>query len=362
MSLINKMLKDIDQREGEQQQLGRSPSHYESGKRALPAWVFMLTGIICTVVVLLVLLFFWRSGRIVSTPATQQVNSQTANSTQAYQHAQQPLAEVQAPPAAVPMATALVSSEPDAEQSPAEVSTQQPQPITKPEPQQQPMQPQVVLTTKTEPDTQHEPAQVGEMSMQRSQTSPRVLAERRLQQAMNDLQAGRTRQGAQRLQEALLLAPDYHEVRQQLAVYYFSYGFLTDALAVLEQGLDEYPGEPSLLLVQARILERAGEPNMALQVLRLVPNELPVNADLLVLRGALASELEEHQLASTTYETLTAWRPHEGRWWLGLALAREQLQLPEQALQAFLRALNDPSLTASTREFIHQRVEELNNG
>lgn len=354
MSLINQMLKDIDKREGEQQQAGRSTSRYETGKRVWPAWLFMLFGVVSTVVVLLLVLWFWRNintpatvaVEAVTTPVVEIVNVQPQPQPQNVpqpSQARPPMAETIAKPVAVPVVEAVA----------------QPKPAPTPVPKPATVTTQVAAEPVVTPAPVVEPEPVGEMTMQRSNTPPKVLAERRFQQAMSDLQGGRTQQGAQRLQEALLMAPDYHEARQQLAVYYFSYGFLTDALAVLEQGLDEFPGETSLILVQARILERAGEPAMALNALRNVANNLPTNADLLVLRGALASELEDYQVASETYQVLTNWRPREGRWWLGLALAQEQLQLTEQALHSFRRALDDASIGTATREFIHQRVEEL---
>lgn len=345
MSLINQMLKDIDKRESGHQPKGRSASRYESGKRPWPAWVFMLFGIVVTALVLLLVLTFWR---VLNQANTAPIGTREAPEVVATVAIQTPAEPIQTEPVKkiVPQAvlSPTVNTQPSAKaQQPQREPELESQVQAQPEPE-----PQVVA-----------PQPAGEMSIQPSRMSPREQAERRFQQALADLQAGRARAGAQRLQEALLIAPDYHEVRQQLAVYYFSSGFLTDALAVLEQGLDEFPGEPSLILVQARILERAGEPTMALNVLREVPNDLPLNTDLLVLRAALASELGEHSLASATYESLTSWRPREGRWWVGLALAQEQLNLSEQALQAYRRALDDPSIATSTREYIHQRIEEL---
>lgn len=329
MSLINQVLKDIDKREKDQQPPGRSTSRYESAKRPLPAWVFMVLGILGTVLALLLLLALWRSFSVPSV-----AESAAVEVTKPVEPAEEKEPAVDEP---------VIAAVPQAVIEPPRPPTPEPKP-----------------EVKIEPKAQVEAAApTGQMTMQPSRTSPRQLAERRFQQAMADLQAGRTQQGAQRLQEALLIAPDYHEVRQQLAVYYFSYGFLTDALAVLEQGLDEFPGEPSLILIQARILERAGEQGMALQALSGVANDLPLNADLLVLRGALASELGDYMTASATYASLTSWRPREGRWWLGLAIAKEELELYEEALQAYRRALDDPSIAVSTREFIHQRVEEL---
>lgn len=337
MSLINQVLKDIDKREKDQQPPGRSTSRYESAKRPLPAWVFMLLGILGTVFVLFLILALWRGfsvSNVVENTTEEHVVHDTLEPVEPTLENEAPIEPTVNKPVAAVIPQAVIE--------PPRIVATEPTP-----------------EIKKEPEAQALAAQPGQMTMQPSRTSPRQLAERRFQQAMADLQAGRTQQGAQRLQEALLIAPDYHEVRQQLAVYYFSYGFLTDALAVLEQGLDEFPGEPSLILIQARILERAGEQAMALQALSGVTNDLPLNADLLVLRGALASELGDYMTASATYASLTSWRPREGRWWLGLAIAKEELELYEEALQAYRRALDDPSIAVSTREFIHQRVEEL---
>lgn len=384
MSLINQVLKEIDQRENDQTNQGRVRSLPQSSKRLLPAWAYLLLALVLTVSVLLLLLFIWQAQHKNESLAQSAEDKEEKSRAQLLATSDIPVqAEVLTSDAVFVQVEQIKARQAQAEQQHASTSTtENGTTATRAEkshtaidklhasnvqPSGTDINTQVASTNAKSPgDSEQniEPAgdfnqSAGQMRIQVSQLSPRQHAERRFQQALVDLQAGRNQQGAQGLKDVLLLAPEYHEARQQLAVYYFSQGFLNDALRTLEQGLTQFPGEPNLLLIQARILERAGEQKAALELLSQVPNDLPLYADLLILRGALANELGQYTLASATYEALTFWRPHEGRWWLGLAVAKELLGAQSEAVQAYRRALDDPGLAVGTREYIHQRIEDL---
>jgi len=221
-------------------------------------------------------------------------------------------------------------------------------------PQQQSPQQQ---TQSAETTPQREPA--NEFSIQRSAPTSTSQSQRLFEQALSDLDAGNARRASQALQQVLILDPEHVEAREELAAYYFGRGFISDAMEVLEGGLALVPQANSLRLLQARILERIDQPEQALQAVQQADVRLPEDADLLILKGALATELEFYSQAADAYQQLIAWRPDQGRWWIGLAIARESMDDSDGALQAYRRALQDGGLNHSTREFVHDRMEAL---
>ncbi|MCC5855984.1 MAG: tetratricopeptide repeat protein [Idiomarina sp.] len=360
MSLINKMLKDIDQRDRERAENARTTSVYTAGRKPLPAWLLLLTGALSAVLIVYIVLLIVSAATATDSTASR---AQEPAPRLAIQHHLDDLVELDSADENAPVTPAPELAADSPQQSVAPVL----RPVAEPAPAVEPMPQETQPATEQSPQqrTQQSPElepvaeAAGEMRVERSQTTPRQLAERRYRQGMADLEAGRHRQGAQQLHEALVLHPEMHDARQELAVYYFSRGFLSDAMRVLEDGLQQFPGQPELLLVQARILERAEQSQAALELLRDIPVRLPQHVDLLILRGALATELEDYELAVITYEALTHWRGDQGRWWLGLAMAREALDDYAGAISAYRRALDDPSLGDSSRSFIYQRKEDL---
>lgn len=355
MSLINQVLKDIDSREQQELAAQRTVPNLSHGQKAKPAWLFFLLGTLGSVCVLLALLFGWRMLTMDERPVAIQEPVELAQpeATDTPQEQVLVAAEKQPqPPQAEPIHASQMYPVAQAAAEPAAPAEQE---ITIEETEEPVGEERAPVQTAEQPPK----APAGHMQIERTQVSAQQLAEQRFQQAMQALQQGDRQAGAKDLQEALVLAPSYHEAREQLAVYYFSQGFLSDALNVLEQGLEQFPQTPRLMLLQARMLERAEQKDMALRLLERVDNRLPEYADLLILRGALAHELEQFELARSTYQVLTTWRASEGRWWLGLAMAEEELAHPSAAIEAYRNALTDPSLSVATRTFIHQRIEEL---
>ncbi|RUO26684.1 hypothetical protein CWE09_08285 [Aliidiomarina minuta] len=199
----------------------------------------------------------------------------------------------------------------------------------------------------------------GKMSIQRVERDAPELAERKLMQALEYLEQGQGRRAEQLLQEALTLQPGNVTARQQLAAYYYGRGFNSQAISLLREGLVLSPGNSRLLLLKARIYEASERPDDALRMMRNRTFALPEDADLLVLRAALANDAGDYETAADSYGQLLEWRPQQGSWWLGLALAKDYLDQNEAAVNAYQQALQDPNLTGDSRQFARQRLGVL---
>ena len=275
MSLINQMLKDIDQRNKNDEASGGASSRYIATGRPRPTWIYLVLGLVTSVLFVLVLIW-WLAPSSPSEPVVNTVPVTT---------------EEEAKPSA-PIVPAPISRNIEPLRTQRQSETIEAEAADPETPEVAVIEPEVSEGDVSVSETTAPMASQPSMNITRSSASPRELAQRHYDQGMALLGQGSVRQGATKLQEALLLAPEFHEAREELAVYYFTRGFLSDALQVLERGLEQFPGEPRLLLLQARMLERSGQQALALDLISEVPARFPQHADLFILRGALAEQLE----------------------------------------------------------------------
>ncbi len=77
------------------------------------------------------------------------------------------------------------------------------------------------------------------------------------------------------------------------------------------------------------------------------------------MRGALAQQLNNNELAMSSYQLLVKEEPYDGRWWLGLGIALERSEVAEKALDAYKQALLMGRISQQSQKFIQQRLALL---
>lgn len=421
MSIINQMLKDIDQRERQNHPGGRANYVYSGRSLRSRRWVWALSGVAVVVILFLLLWGFSllpKGENENPLPTAEQLRIERVNSSLAERAvelaaAEQRLAErEQALANAAEQATeqtaagAVETSTTGANQAAsrsraqslaapvvsvvgneatpaASTETSGREPSANAAMQSTDMQSTDIQNAVSEtpavnavPESRNEPEEIhenaGQMTIERSD-SRTATAPTLHRRGLEALEAGDSRQAIQRFQEALLVSPDYHESRLQLAALQFGRGFAADALELLRDGLQLAPTNTEFLLLKARIYDRIEQPQFALELLRGVSARLPRDADILLMRANLASDAGDYALAISSYQQLVAWRSDQGSWWLGYGYALEQyaqvqgensseyVNLRESAAEAYRRALQDSRLSLSGQEFALDRREALNN-
>lgn len=216
---------------------------------------------------------------------------------------------------------------------------------------------QTAAIYEAEPMTEPEP--LGEMLVEEQQLSAGEIAaleRRKYQQALarRDHVAAR-----QALLQVLANDPLDHNSRKQLAALYYGENQLSAAREVLQQGITLAPSNADLRLLAARVAQAMGEKQAALQLLQAISPSALNNLDFYALRAALAQQLGQTTEAGDSYQALARAQPMIGRWWLGLAISQEQRGLMTDARQAYRRALLDNQLSAASRRFAQQRIQQL---
>ena len=183
------------------------------------------------------------------------------------------------------------------------------------------------------------------------------LAQIEYQRAEKALKEGDSRKAIGYLETAVKYNPQWITARQKLAALYYGRGDSRRAITTLQQGLVLDSNQPDLRLTMAKLLVNESQQQAALNVLGPLPAY--AHSGYLAMRGALAQQLNQNDLALSSYQGLVKAEPYDGRWWLGLGVALERGQELAQAEEAYQQALQMGQISGETQQFIRQRLAVL---
>lgn len=395
MSVINTMLKDLEQRQG--QTLSGRYLPPTPRRRGLP----LLVGLFLLVVLPGVAYGVWHiwlrpAEPLAATPAPTAMPTPaeptptTASSTlekstsQPVVEAQEPMTQVQsAATASVSAAVVIPAVAPEQADSPrmqAKVSS----PVAVPTPSQEPAQatdvstlptaepaesaeledallgpdagPQVTEASAPEAEFVEEPK--GSLEIAEETLSPQQEAALERRKGLQAVSKGQLTQACDSFSRVLANDPLDHETRERLAGLLYGEGRLPEAQQVLAEGIRLAPTRADFRLMQARLAMASGNKAQALQTLSDLEPSVASNLDYYATRAALAQELEQAAIASRSYQQLVIAQPTEARWWLGLGISLDKQGRALAALDAYHKALNLP-LSSASRQFVQQRIGQL---
>jgi MSHA biogenesis protein MshN len=161
------------------------------------------------------------------------------------------------------------------------------------------------------------------------------------------------------LQELLETEPDNIKARKKLASLLFAQGNYTQSRQLLLRGIELHPTQSDLRLMLARLYMVQKEPSLAMNILSEFEPSRDNQTEYLAYRAALAQQLKQTKLAKTDYQTLTHIDSDNAKWWLGLAIAEDQLGEINMAIKSYNKASSLGQLQGSVNEFIQQRMTVL---
>ena len=183
------------------------------------------------------------------------------------------------------------------------------------------------------------------------------LAEHSIQSAKDALEANDSARAIQAYYSALSYTPKNEFVRQQLAALLYGRKQPQKALRVLQQGIELNKNSELLRVTLSKLLVREKQPEAALAVLEYIPET--ASSEYIAMRGALSQQQIHSNLATESYLMLVAQEPNNGRWWLGLAISYDQAAQSSEALKAYKNALVRVGVSASSQQFVRQRIKAL---
>ena len=129
-----------------------------------------------------------------------------------------------------------------------------------------------------------------------------------------------------------------------------------EAQSLLKDALSIMPTHYLWAMALARIQVERGNTAAALETLMQHIAYAEKRADYQGFAGVLLQRLQRPREAAQRFQVAAQLKPSEGRWWLGLAMALEADGRPAEAREAFIRAQNSDGLTPETQAFIASKL------
>lgn len=149
------------------------------------------------------------------------------------------------------------------------------------------------------------------------------------------------------------------DVLRWLARAYLAAGNQQRLLTWLPAQLAQLPDDSELRLLLARAQLQAGDTEGAVATLEQNPPRLEQEPTYFALLAASYQQTGQWQNSAELYRRMTALRPSQSTWQLGLAIALEQLDQPAEAGRHYRLALQGQDLDDSARRFASERAKAL---
>jgi MSHA biogenesis protein MshN len=380
MSLINRMLRDLDKR------------HAPQGGRAGPASAALAEHVHSVPARMLASDFFWRATAMLMLfaiawvawlvwqlsprPVVTEIVLQSfqekvspakaAASPPALSAAPGPRPAAAASPASKPAPTTVAKARPAAQTQRANVdmlrlATELTTPIPKRSarlsrsaPKKAPSAPQIASV---------QPAGLGDAGPgridRRPTTTRRDRAENEFRRAVYFINQGRIAEGMDGFRVALQIDPGHEAARQTLVALLLESKRVDDAAGVLRQGLAFNAENTGFAMLLARIMVERSDVSAALSLLQKHAAPPDRNPDFHGFAAALYQRLERHKEAIEQYQTALRLAPSGSVWWVGLAISYQAVDRPKDALEAFTRAKSAGNLAPELIAFVDQRLRQL---
>jgi len=192
------------------------------------------------------------------------------------------------------------------------------------------------------------------------QVTPQQRVENEYRRALVQLQDGRVSDAMQALQQTLQLDPRHQGARETLVRLLLEAQRPDDAARQLQLSLALDPKQPAQAMMLARLqLDKANGGAAALDTLM---RSLPYAADNGEYHAFLAGVLQREQRyreAAEHYQLALQAAPDNSVWWMGLGIALQADNHPAQARQAFERARGLQTLSPQLQAFVERKLVQL---
>jgi MSHA biogenesis protein MshN len=188
---------------------------------------------------------------------------------------------------------------------------------------------------------------------------PADSAENEFRRAAQLLQRGRVADAEEVLLAALEADATHQPARQTLIALYIEQGRLDDARGHLEQGLSLDPTHKPYALALARIHVDRAEYTRALDILGGANAGPQSGPDFHAMRGAILLRVGRHGEAADAYRLALGSGAQSGASWVGLGISLNELGRGPEAQEAFRRGIATGTLSDDLRAYAEQRIRQL---
>jgi MSHA biogenesis protein MshN len=187
--------------------------------------------------------------------------------------------------------------------------------------------------------------------------SPPPRAEGLYRRALAALADGRVTEATAALEQTLQIDPRHEAARQTLVGLLIEAKRKDEAVRLLQAGLALDARQPSMAMLLARLQIESGGPAID-TLMRTLPYAAGSGEYHAFLAGALQRE-QRHREASEQYLAALRIAPQNGVWWMGLGISQQAEKHNAEALAAFERARDAGNLTPQLQAFVERKLQLL---
>jgi len=363
MSLINQVLKDLDERrsvEYSEHKTELDDLHFaHTPPRKSKTWPLLLGSIILVVLIMTGFAAFYFYEQVTNNPYVAEVSRDVKTK------AAQPVV-AQAPPVVVnePVVSETVKAP---EVNP--VVTRQVERITSKSKATvqaaQKQKPEAVATVAATSDAiqPSEQEQVDDTPVKFTKSTVPLRAEQKAELAYqtgyDHLKAQRHRQAEQSLRRALAMESGHIKARELLAGIYIKQGRWVEASELLRDGVTYSPQHLTFAKLYARSLMQLNRDKQAIVILEKYAPAVESDPNYFATLAALYQRQKQHQQAGDLYARLVSINPRNGVWWVGLGISLEALGREQDAVRAYGHARKTGNLREEVARFTNNRLLAL---
>lgn len=191
------------------------------------------------------------------------------------------------------------------------------------------------------------------------QGAPEERAESLFRQAAVQLERGRVADAEALLRAALDADHTHQPARQTLIALDIEHGRIDNARRHLQEGLAVNPSLVPYAVALARIHVDRGDYPVALEVLDAVNADGLESPDFHSMRGAVLLRMGRYDKAADAYRRALGAGAQAGASWVGLGISLDALGRNPEAAEAFRRGVATGTLADDLRAYAEQRVRQL---
>ena len=206
-------------------------------------------------------------------------------------------------------------------------------------------------------DLVHQEVLKPSLSISRSKASPERVVKKKFEKAERALLDNEIPKAEKLFEDIILIQPNHKSARKQLAALWFGRKLFQPAVNLLSKGVELYPRDVDFRLMKARVLLSQNYKKEAFYVLN--GDATVQHAQYQALLATTAESLGKVKSVILAYKQLTNIEQHKSKWWLGLAVALDRDSQFEEAKIAYEMALSKGSLSSNSAQFVKQRMTEL---
>ncbi|MBL4822617.1 MAG: tetratricopeptide repeat protein [Colwellia sp.] len=195
------------------------------------------------------------------------------------------------------------------------------------------------------------------MSVSRRQLTSAELVAQKLVNAEKSIKINDITKAEQLFEEVLIIEPNHKQARKKLAALWFGRKSYQQATNLLSQGISLDRNDAQLRLLKARIHLQQGQHQAAYNTLK--PLAVLKQQEYQLMLANVAQQIEQYKSAIQAYKILIDMQSYSGRWHLGLAIVYDKNSQFSLAVTEYALALTKSDLSIAAAEFAEQRMQVL---